>query len=420
MTALGGPLAGCMTSVTLDSPTDRAVMAALDPTTQSGEESLLIAGLLGRRSVLEAGAYEQVADAVLAANSRAAEAELRAARLRAEAAQHNWLPTIGPSLSLTSLGEVVTSLVLEQTIFDNGRKKAERDFAAADVEVAAVALAQDTNDRVLEALELYLTAQAMIARSNVNQSALERMNHFEYVMSERVRGGVSNRADLQVVQQKVSQMRADLIADQEAANTALAELSAMSAQPIGGITGLSDLSAPAANALPLSVLKAEAESSRSVAEATIARAGFLPGVTASGVARGGETDFGLNVGVPNGLGLGTGAAMQAVEAEREAAAAQVNQAREEAERRLRSLDAQIESLRRQEAEARSLARQAAENYEVFAQQLREGQRTVGDVVGLFETKVRTERAAVVIPFDIAKLELRRAAILGTLVDGDRI
>jgi adhesin transport system outer membrane protein len=118
--------------------------------------------------------------------------------------------------------------------------------------------------------------------------------------------------------------------------------------------------------------------------------------------------------------LGTGAALQAVEAEREAAAAQVNQAREEAERRLRSLDAQIESLRRQEAEARNLARQAAENYEVFAQQLREGQRTVGDVVGLFETKVRTERAAVVIPFDIAKLELRRAAILGTLVDGDRI
>ena len=385
---------------------------------QSGEQSQVIAGLLNRRSVLDGGPYVQVADAVLDANSRAAEAQLRAARLRAEAAQHNWLPSLGPSISLTSLSNVVTSLVLEQTLFDNGRKKAERDYAAADVEVAAVALAQDTNDRVLQALELYVTAQAMTARAEVNQDAMERMDHFVYVMGERVRGGVSNRADLQVVQQKASQMRADLMSDQEAATTALAELGAMSARPVSGITGLSAMTGTSANALPLTVIKAEAESTRSIAEAQIARAGYLPGVTAAGdLSTGGAA---LNIGVPNGLGFGTGAALQAVEAERQAAAALVGQAREEAERRLRSLDAQIEGLRRQEAEAQNLARQAAENYEVFAQQLREGQRTVGDVVGLFETKVRTERAAVVIPFEIAKLELRRAAILGVLVDGDRI
>lgn len=416
--AFSTPLTGCLSSVTLDAEAAPKVQTALDPQMQSGEQSELIAGLLNRRSVLDGGPYVQVADAVLDANSRAAEAQLRAARLRAEAVQHNWLPSLGPSISLSSLGNVVTSLVLEQTLFDNGRKKAERDFAAADVEVAAVALAQDTNDRVLQALELYVTAQAMTARAEVNQAAMERMDHFVYVMGERVRGGVSNRADLQVVQQKASQMRADLMSDQEAATTALAELGAMSARPISGITGLSAMTATSANALPLTVIKTEAESTRSIAEAQIARAGYLPGVTAAGdLSTGGAA---LNIGVPNGLGFGTGAALQAVEAERQAAAALVGQAREEAERRLRSLDAQIDSLRRQEAEARNLARQAAENYEVFAQQLREGQRTVGDVVGLFETKVRTERAAVVIPYEIAKLELRRAAILGVLVDGDRI
>lgn len=416
--AFSTPLTGCLSSVTLDAEAAPKVQTALDPQMQSGEQSELIAGLLNRRSVLDGGPYVQVADAVLDANSRAAEAQLRAARLRAEAVQHNWLPSLGPSISLSSLGNVVTSLVLEQTLFDNGRKKAERDFAAADVEVAAVALALDTNDRVLQALELYVTAQAMTARAEVNQAAMERMDHFVYVMGERVRGGVSNRADLQVVQQKASQMRADLMSDQEAATTALAELGAMSARPISGITGLSAMTATSANALPLTVIKTEAESTRSIAEAQIARAGYLPGVTAAGdLSTGGAA---LNIGVPNGLGFGTGAALQAVEAERQAAAALVGQAREEAERRLRSLDAQIDSLRRQEAEARNLARQAAENYEVFAQQLREGQRTVGDVVGLFETKVRTERAAVVIPYEIAKLELRRAAILGVLVDGDRI
>ena len=52
---------------------------------------------------------------------------------------------------------------------------------------------------------------------------MERMEHFEYVMQERVKGGVSNRADLMVVQQKLNQMRADLAADTEAAVAAMDE-----------------------------------------------------------------------------------------------------------------------------------------------------------------------------------------------------
>jgi len=125
--------------------TSGAQTAALDPDLQNGTQSEIINGLLNRQSMLGDGAYAQVANAVLAANSRAAEADLRAAKLRAQARASNWLPTIGPSVSLTSLGSVVTSLLVEQVLFDNGRKKAERDYAAADVEVAAVTLAQDTN-----------------------------------------------------------------------------------------------------------------------------------------------------------------------------------------------------------------------------------------------------------------------------------
>jgi len=75
------------------------------------------------------------------------------------------------------------------------------------VEVAAVTLSQDTNKRVLTALELYLTAQAAKARADVNAAAMERMTHFEYVMSERVKGGVSSRVELQIVQQKLNQMQ---------------------------------------------------------------------------------------------------------------------------------------------------------------------------------------------------------------------
>ena len=43
-----------------------------------------------------------------------------------------------------------------------------------------------------------------------------------------------------------------------------------------------------------------------------------------------------------------------------------------------------------------------------------------EVVGIFETKVRTEREAVALKYDIARMELRIAALMGSLVNGEQI
>ena len=105
---------GTGTDVTKNSGEKGAFPAsALDAQMENGSQSALIETLLNRRSVLGAGALAEVANAVLAANSRAAEADLRAAKLRAEARANNWLPSLGPSVSLTSLGAVVSTMVVE-------------------------------------------------------------------------------------------------------------------------------------------------------------------------------------------------------------------------------------------------------------------------------------------------------------------
>lgn len=400
--------------------TSAAPQAALDANLQDGTQSEIIEDLLNRRSVVGNGAFDQVADAVLAANSRSAEADLRAAMLRSEARASNWLPTLGPNISLTSLGTVVTQLVVEQVLFDNGKKRAEREYAQADVEVAAVALAQDTNDRVFTGLSLYLDAEAAKARAVVNASAMRQMERYEYVMSERVKGGVSSRVDHQIIQQKVNQMRADMVADQDAAASAFAELNAMSAAPLNGVTGLDEIGQPGPNAEPLSVMKADSEARRAVAEATAARAGFLPSLTASaGIGSGGNTR-GLNVGTENGFGFGTGASMDALDASQAAANARVGQVRENANRSLQSMRTELTSLRRQNAQAQSLAAQAASNFFLFAEQQESGHRSVPEVVGIFETKVRTEREAVALKYDISRMELRIAALMGSLVNGEQI
>lgn len=393
---------------------------ALEPEMEDGTTSPIIEALLVRRSVLEPGSLRDVALAVMAANTRASEADLRAALLRAEAESYNWLPTIGPSVSLTSLGSVVASLVVNAALIDHGARRAERDYAKHDVEVAAVALAEDSNSRVMQALELYVRAEAARARADVTARAMERMDHFAYIMRERVAAGISDRADLQVVTQKQNQMASDMASDRETAGSAMRQLQAMAASPVTGLSGLSDREAPSLTAEALSVMRARAESARAVASAKAAQAGLLPGVGIGGSVGTEGNDLGVTAAAANGIGLGLGASMRAIEAEEQAAAARVGAEREAAERAIAALEGEVQSLRRQHGEAVRLARQATENYELFAEQQRAGQRGVTEVVGVFETKIRADRAATQLRYDIVLAELRIAERLGLLVDGDKM
>ncbi len=383
-------------------------------------ESQIIQGLAARRSALLPGSsFDQVAKAVLAANSRTAEAELRAARLRSEAASKNWLPRIGPDISLTSLGSVVANLVVDQVLFDNGRKKGEREFAIADVEVAAVTLAVDTNDRVHTGLTLYVTAAEAREKATLSEAALRDMGHFEYVMGERVRGGVSDMSDLNILRQKLAETRATQTANAELARTSLAELNAMAIQPVSGLRGVPELAVSADAAQPLPVVLAEAEKTRSIARAKVERAGQLPGLSAGGTV-GDSTNVGMRVTTDSLIGFGTGATLKAIEAAKETAARRVAQAQEDSARSLRKLESQIAAKSRQAGEAARLTAQARGNLDLFQQQYDAGQRQVMDVVGVYETFARQQQAEVSLKYEVVRLRLDMARLLGVLADGDQI
>ena len=383
-------------------------------------ESVIIQGLVARRSLLPAGSsFDRVAVSVLAANSRAAEAELRSARLRSEAASKNWLPRVGPSISLTSLSSLVANLVVDQVLFDNGKRKGEREFAVADVEVAAVNLAQDTNDRVATALELYLTAAEGREKAALAERSYSDMSHFEYIMSERVRGGVSDRSDLNVLQQKLLEIQADSRASQEQAATAIAELNAMSIEPLSSLRGVPAFAVKATAAQPLSVVTAEAEKTRAIAAAKIDRADQLPGVSAGGTI-GENSDFGVRVRAENLLGFGTGDTLRAIEATKEAAGRRVAQAHEDANRALRKLEGQIAAAGRQAKEAAELTARAKANLDLFQAQYDAGQRQVIDVVSVYETFTRQQHAEVTLKYEVLMLQVEMARILGVLADGDAI
>lgn len=386
-----------------------------------GEASTIITTLQARRSILKPGSpFGDVAQVVMASSSRSAEAELRAARLRAQAASKNWLPSIGPNISLNSLGELVTSLLIEQVIYDNGRKTAERDFAAHDVEFAAVSLSEDSNARVHDALTLYLAAEEGREKISVAERSLKDMGHFEWVMNERVKGGISDRSDLNVIQQKLAEIRSQRQTALGDSRAALAELAAMAGHPLDGLRGVPAMHVDAGGAEPLDVLRAQAERDRTIAEAKIARAGHLPGLKATGSVSGGEADYGISLAADQLLGLGTGASLKAIDAAKDAAGRKVVQAEEDANRKVSALRQRETALAMQLVEANKLARQAKRNLDLFQVQYKGGARQVMDVVGVYETWAKQSQTAITLKYDLARVQIALARDYGLLADGREI
>lgn len=395
-------------------------LAAGDSAARGEQRSAIIDALIARRSVLPGGgSYGQVATAVLAANKGSAAAELRVARLKAEAKAKNWLPSIGPSLSLTSLGSLAASILVEQVLFDNGKHKAERAFAAADVEIAAVGLSEEMNTRVYEGLAYYVTAQRANAQAQVASNGMGRMQEYGRIMGLRVSGGLSDRSEERVILQKIAEMQAALSSDQEAAATAMEELNAMAQVPVAGLSGLAPLAAnPALE--PLAVLRANGEGRRMIAEAKMARAGFVPGLSASGDLGAGGFTGGLSVRTDNGIGFGMGASLRALEASEQVALQRAEAARDDATRRVVALERQIATLKAQETQGAAVLAQSAGSLKMFGAQYKYGRRPLMELVGMFESFTQMERENVGLKYDIAILSLQIARIRGVLVDGARM
>lgn len=426
LTLAAALLAGCVGGGTVASrmnsspaaPSDAAATA--EPATKEGG-SALISDLQARRSVLPlGGSFATVATSVLEADSGAAAAELRIARLRSAASDKNWLPKLGPVVSLTSLNGLAAGLLLEQALFDHGRRKAEREYAAADVEVAAVSLSSDINQRVYEGLVHYVTAEKARAQGAVSSKAADRLASFADVMRQRVEGGLSDRSEQQVIEQRLAEMQATLQTDRDMEASAMAELAAMSATPLDSVRGIDTLAVVGNTVTPLSVVKAEGEGKRDVAQAKAARAGLLPGLTASADFTKGEINPGVKLGGSGLLGIGTKAEMQALDATDDVVARRNAEAAESAERRIVALERQIATLESRQAQGASVLAQTNSNLDLFVEQYKLGRRTLLELVGQYDSYARAERDQASLRYEIALLQLEIARDRGLLVDGARM
>jgi adhesin transport system outer membrane protein len=383
-----------------------------------GEGGQIIVDLRARQSVLpNGGAFDQIAAGVIATSSGAAAAELRIARLKAQARATNWLPSIGPSVNLTSLSGLVASILLETAIFDNGRKKAERDFAAADVELAAVSLAEELNTRVYDALLAYVTIQRAGVQAEIDRQALAQLSEFQRIMRVRVEGGLSDLSEQQIIDQQVAQMQATLASDQRTAEVGADELASLYGGPVTGLSGLDALPPDAAAPEPLAILRARGDAAQSVAEAQMMRADLLPGLSAQANVGQDGVDTGLVLGAGQMMGLGTSASLEALASAGDLAARQVAEASEKARRQIDGLQNDMQTLALREAQGAEVLAQTTGNLAMFTEQYKVGRRTLLELVSEHDRHARLSRDQAALRFEIVLKRLEIARTRGVLVDG---
>lgn len=382
----------------------------------AGGGSALIADLAGRPGVIPPGTpYAAIAAGVAETGRGAAAAELRMARLAAQARSRNWLPSIGPSVDLSSLGALAASLLAEAVLFDNGRKQAERDFAAADVEVAAVTLAEEANGRLHDALAHHVAAEQARAQGAVADRAVARLAEVARVLGVRAAGGLSDQSEVRALDQKLAEARSVARGDAAALADAQAALAAL-AGPVAA-SGLADLPPPPAGTVPLAVLRAEAEGRRMLAQARIERAGHLPGLGVRASLGNDGVDAGLRLGADKMLNAGTGNSLRALEAAQGVATDRVAEARGEAERSRAALERRIAGLEADRAEGAALVVQGAEGLRLIEAQQKAGRRTLMELAAAIEAQAALERAQAGLPHRIAALRLQIARDAGVLAAG---
>lgn len=398
--------------------------AALHPGQRLSPEgstaSPVIADLAARRSILPPdGAFARIAAATHAAAPQVEAAELGLARLRAEATARNGWPTITPSLSLDGIAGLTARLLLDQPLLDNGRRAAERARARAELDLAAVTLSTRQNARAFDAIALYLDAERARHQATIAETASTRLAEFHRIVTARIAGGLSDRTEEQIIAQTMAEMQATLAANRQARAQALADLAVQTgsnmAETLSGLDPLPPL--PPADAL--AILRQQAEGNRRLAEARIARAGALPGLSATATA----TEDALTPGLAMGgvtLGLGSPATLAAAAATPDLVARQTQEARRAALRARTEAEGRIATLRIRQAQGAEVLRQTRANLDLYAEQYRIGRRSLTDLTAQTAAAARLERDQAALAYDIARLELEIARDAGLLLDGARL
>ena len=322
------------------SPADRAELTLV-----------ILPELASRRSALPANSsYERIAKTVAAQGDGPEASEQRRKALQAMAQHKEWIAGVGGLVNLTTLGAYATEVPLTK----------DRTAILAEVDLAAATLALEANTRIHDALTLYIEAEAARERAAIADRLIQNLGRFDPQAP------------------RIAQARQTQLAEQQKAEKAAARLNQIAKAHVAGSAGPTQLPAPKPETRPLSVILAQAEVTRDLAQ-----------------------------GVPTLAMIDKGQA-------------RITAAQNDASLRLTALQRRIATLAAQERAQRQVSQQMAMTLTRAVTLPQAGAPSPSELPRRYETLAEIEKDLVNMRQEMAKAALDIAKEQGVLADGGRI
>ncbi len=135
--------------------------------------------------------------------------DLQGAALRREAHKQNLLPQVTPVTSLNKDGDGVARLLVEQTLWDNGRYKAGKNFLSASEARATSLYRIQANERVADGIDAVLQYQKYNQLISLMDQLLMKYSVMNEMAVSRVQGGIGRRAEQSIFELKLLQIEAE-------------------------------------------------------------------------------------------------------------------------------------------------------------------------------------------------------------------
>ncbi|ANT59981.1 hypothetical protein AYJ57_06135 [Salipiger sp. CCB-MM3] len=415
--ALVALLPACMKTYGADAPASQpytASVAAAAPALglrAQPDGADLMTQLAQRPSALVPGTpYAAVAAAVLQGSAFGAEAELRLAPLRGETEELSWLPELARGASLGALRDMSARIIARPERFDTSRKLAERDLAQAQIETAALALAEEANVHVHEALGQHLAGEEARARAALYKASYRDLAGLDWPISQAVASGELMSSELAQLRAEVADVRRGLAQAREAEADARRELVAMADGRLGGVAGAGALR-EMVGAVPLPLMQAQAARAEQEARQRLGTHAHMEGLQLRRSAE--ELDALEEAAGYAGEGAEAGdwgaPSLQVQWPERAAGS--------EAEMQIGGLARDRDRLRSEAAAAAAQASAAAEVAALALRDYRAGRGHAAQLLGPLERALDAQEAEITSRFALARTELDLAFLQGTLVAG---
>jgi len=370
-----------------------------------------------------------ISRAVVVNESRSAAQGLVEQR-EAERATTAWgrRPQLEPVASIDSEGTTNLGLGLSIPIFDFGRNNARTAQADAAIRLAELEYWIERNEAASIALEHLASAAEAIALVEVTVASRDRVQTLLDMSQQRVQSGVADRAELELITLRLSELDNDIANDRSALQLALSLLAEAieenrTSSDVPSLDAMiTSLDHSEIAAVPPLVLRAEYAEERSEFILDQVRAERLPRL----VLQASATHDGAEPSTAATLSLDTsGASILGAGARIDAARSAVSVARSETLRSVQQAQTERDRLRHerqrlleQSASLSALITQSRRSADLFEQQHSIGSRPLTDGITVLRTLLQAERDRIAAQASLARLLVSRAAMDGRLVAPD--